>query len=49
MDQKTKQTIIEAIKFRHNDGGIGGKNWTNHHGLLRCDCDELVEFLEDLQ
>ena len=49
MDQKTKQEIIAAIKFRHDDAGINGKNWSNHHGLLRCDCDELIEFLEGLK
>jgi hypothetical protein len=48
MDQQTKQEIIAAVKFRHKDGGIGGTNWTNQHGLDRCDCDDLIEFLEGL-
>jgi len=49
MDQKTKNEILAALKFRHNDASIGGNNWSNQHGLDRCDCDELFEFIEGLR
>lgn len=40
--------LISLVKARHADGGIGGNNWTNHHGLERCDCDDLIEWLNEL-
>ena len=42
-----KNELIEALQFRHNDAISGGSNWSNHHGLYRCDCDELIEFVKN--
>jgi hypothetical protein len=40
--------IAQKVQQRHNDGSSFEKEWTNHHGLDRCDCDELVQFIKDL-
>lgn len=41
--------LIVMVKNRHELGqGHNGGEWTNHHGLERCDCDELVEWLNKL-
>jgi hypothetical protein len=45
----TKDNIIQAIWQRHLNGSDFNVNWSNHHGLLRCDCDELVEWLRNEQ
>ena len=42
-----KSNIIQAVLKRHEDGSNFDKEWSNHHGLMRCDCDELIEFLKD--
>jgi hypothetical protein len=47
--KKERQNIIQMIKQRHDNGSIGGTEWTNHHGLDRCDCDELIEWLEGIK
>ena len=47
--KKERHNIIEMIKQRHANGSSGGIEWTNHHGLERCDCDELIEWLEKLK
>lgn len=43
------QEVADAIKKRHDDGSSFEKEWTNHHGLLRCDCDELYQFIMELE
>ena len=40
--------IAQKVQNRHDDGSSFEKEWTNHHGLYRCDCDELVQFIKDL-
>jgi hypothetical protein len=40
--------IAQKVQQRHDDGSSFDKEWTNHHGLDRCDCDELVQFIKDL-
>ena len=40
--------IAQKVQQRHDDGSSFDKEWTNHHGLYRCDCDELVQFIKDL-
>jgi len=40
--------IAQKVQQRHDDGSSFEKEWTNHHGLDRCDCDELVQFIKDL-
>lgn len=41
-----RSNMIEAIWQKHLDSGIGGiGQWTNQCGLLRCHCEELVEWL----
>lgn len=40
--------IAQKVQNRHDDGSSFEKEWTNHHGLCRCDCDELVQFIKDL-
>lgn len=44
-----RERIALAVQQRHNDGSDFAKQWSNHHGLNRCDCDELVEFIRDLE
>ena len=46
-DKELRDQIADEVWQRHLDGGIGGKQWTNQHGLLRCDCDELVYFIKN--
>ncbi len=43
-----RERIALAVQQRHDDGSSFGRQWTNHHGLMRCDCDELVEFIRGL-
>ena len=43
-----RERIALAIQKRHDDGSDFAKQWINHHGLDRCDCDELVEFIRGL-
>ena len=40
-----RERIALAVQKRHDDGSDFNKEWSNHHGLDRCDCDELVEFI----
>ena len=44
-DIKTVEKVALAIQQRHDDGSSFEREWTNHHGLMRCDCDELIEFI----
>jgi hypothetical protein len=44
--KKVRESMINAVWQRHLDGSIGGTEWTNHHGLDRCDCEELVEWMK---
>lgn len=37
--------VALAIQQRHDDGSSFEREWTNHHGLMRCDCSELIEFI----
>jgi hypothetical protein len=44
-----KKRLIEMIKDRHtNQSSFDTGEWTNHHGLDRCDCEDLVEWVESL-
>jgi len=41
--------LITMIKDRHDRGSsFDNGQWTNHHGLDRCDCEDLVQWIEDL-
>lgn len=42
-----KQEFADMIKDRHTRLS-SSEEWTNHHGLYRCDCEELVEWVESL-
>jgi len=43
-----RNNMIQAIWQKHLDSGIGGKGpWTNQCGLLRCHCEELIEWLKE--
>jgi len=42
---ETVEKVALAIQQRHDDGSSFEREWTNHHGLMRCDCDELIEFI----
>ena len=44
-DIETVEKVALAIQQRHDDGSSFEREWTNHHGLMRCDCDELIEFI----
>jgi hypothetical protein len=44
--QAVRKRLVEAVWQRHLDGSAGGTEWTNHHGLDRCDCAELVEWMK---
>ena len=44
-----RERIALAVQQRHDDGSDFAKQWINHHGLNRCDCDELVEFIRGLE
>jgi hypothetical protein len=44
-----REIIALAVQKRHDDGSDFNKEWSNHHGLDRCDCDELVEFIRGLK
>jgi len=44
-----RERIALAVQKRHDDGSDFNKEWSNHHGLDRCDCDELVEFIRLLK
>ena len=46
---ETIERVAQLIQQRHDYGSIGGKEWTNHHGLMRCDCDELVQFIRGIK
>jgi len=48
-DIETVEKVALAIQRRHDDGSSFDKQWTNHHGLMRCDCDELIQFVRDLK
>jgi len=42
--------LVKMIKERHDMGSSFDKGlWTNHHGLERCDCEALVEWVESLK
>ena len=43
-----RERIALAVQKRHDDASDFAKQWINHHGLDRCDCDELVEFIRGL-
>jgi len=47
-DAKAIERVVLAIQQRHDDGSDFAKQWINHHGLDRCDCDELIEFVRGL-
>ena len=47
-DIEAIEKVALAIQQRHDDGSYFGREWTNHHGLMRCDCAELVEFIRGL-
>ena len=47
-EQRAIEKVALAIQERHDNGSSFAKAWSNHHGLLRCDCDELVEFVRSL-
>ena len=41
--------LIAMIKNRHDkQASFETGEWTNHHGLDRCDCEDLVEWVESL-
>ena len=44
-DIETVEKVALAIQQRHDDGSSFEREWANHHGLMRCDCDELIEFI----
>jgi hypothetical protein len=44
-DKDLREQIAQEVQQRHDDGSDFDKNWTNHHGLDRCDCDDLVAFI----
>jgi hypothetical protein len=44
-----RERIALAIQQRHDDGSDFAKQWINHHGLDRCDCDELVQFIRGIK
>ena len=46
---ETIERVALAIQQRHDDGSDFAKQWSNHHGLDRCDCDELVDFIRGLK
>ena len=46
---ETIEKVALAIQQRHDDGSSFDKQWSNHHGLDRCDCDELVDFIRGLK
>jgi len=42
--------MAKMIKERHDMGSSFDKGqWTNHHGLDRCDCDALIEWVNDME
>ena len=44
-DKDLREQIALEVQQRHDDGSNFDKEWTNHHGLNRCDCDDLVAFI----
>ena len=46
-ESKAIEKVALAIQQRHDDGSSFEKGWTNHHGLMRCDCAELIEFIRE--
>jgi hypothetical protein len=46
-ESKAIEKVALAIQQRHDDGSSFEKEWTNHHGLMRCDCAELIEFIRE--
>lgn len=46
-DKKLRDQIADEVWQRHLDGSSGGTQWTNHHGLMRCDCEDLVYFIKN--
>lgn len=48
-DIETIEKVALAIQQRHDEGSSFEREWTNHHGLMRCDCDELVQFIRGLE
>ena len=47
--KEAQSSIAQAIEKRHSDGSSFAKEWSNHHGLMRCDCDELVQFIKKIK
>lgn len=45
--KKVREKIADELWQRHLDGGIGGTEWTNHHGLERCDCEDMVKWVRE--
>ena len=41
-DIETIEKVALAIQQRHDEG-------TNHHGLMRCDCYELAQFIRGIK
>ena len=44
-----RERIALAVQKRHDDASDFAKQWINHHGLDRCDCDELVQFIRGIK
>jgi len=44
-DKDLREQIALEVQQRHDDNSSFDKKWTNHHGLDRCDCEELVAFI----
>jgi hypothetical protein len=47
MHKECRKELANEIWQRHLDGSDFKVQWTNHHGLERCDCEELVEWLKN--
>lgn len=48
-DIETIEKVVLAIEQRHENGSSFDKQWSNHHGLMRCDCAELVRFIRGIK
>ena len=46
--KEAQSSIAKAVEKRHSDGSNFKIEWSNHHGLMRCDCDELVQFIKKI-
>jgi len=43
-----KKVIIEKVRDRHiKASSFGNGQWENFHGLERCDCEQLLKWLEE--